>query len=453
MPGFDPKVKELRNALSKLNIGELEVDVNSAKIPLQEELARLRVAAEGGGLPAAPVAAVMPPPAPPVVQSAPVTVMTIDPQQAETIKMLEAENQKLKTSLEDSKREISNLASKPTGFADVDRLNREVADLKAQITESQLQIQKQENALTLARNEVEATKRTLELEMEAKEHALQEIQQMFSEVTDLDGKRQQDKRDFDAKLLARNKELIEANAAKMKEQTIQYEQEKKEMEDAMTQEIEEMERIKEEEKAAIQGIVAERDRTIAQLKKSTREMSGNLNRFKQLIHDLRGQLTAIQSSNQRDMNDFKRSIRGEYGPLITDRLRAMNVDFTTMKTKYVREVTERKRLHNIIQELKGNIRVYMRCRPPTARELENFGNDALCVSFPNQGEIKVINEKNREKTWEFDEVFDFNTTQEQVYSDVSQLVTSVLDGYNVCIFAYGQVCILHLTSLSLFLIV
>jgi DNA replication protein DnaC len=49
-----------------------------------------------------------------------------------------------------------------------------------------------------------------------------------------------------------------------------------------------------------------------------------------------------------------------------------------------------------------------------------------------------VNEKNREKVWEFDEVFDTNTTQEQVYQDVSGLVTSVLDGYNVCIFAYGQ---------------
>ena len=49
-----------------------------------------------------------------------------------------------------------------------------------------------------------------------------------------------------------------------------------------------------------------------------------------------------------------------------------------------------------------------------------------------------MNEKGREKVWEFDEVFDFNTKQQDVYNDVSALVTSVLDGFNVCIFAYGQ---------------
>ena len=40
--------------------------------------------------------------------------------------------------------------------------------------------------------------------------------------------------------------------------------------------------------------------------------------------------------------------------------------------------------------------------------------------------------------WEFDQIFDFNSGLESVYSEVSALVTSVLDGFNVCIFAYGQ---------------
>jgi hypothetical protein len=66
------------------------------------------------------------------------------------------------------------------------------------------------------------------------------------------------------------------------------------------------------------------------------------------------------------------------------------------------------------------------------------GNEAQCVSFPNPGEVKVFNEKNREKVWEFDEVFDTSATQEQVYEEVAALVTSVMDGFNVCIFAYGQ---------------
>ena len=39
---------------------------------------------------------------------------------------------------------------------------------------------------------------------------------------------------------------------------------------------------------------------------------------------------------------------------------------------------------------------------------------------------------------EFDQVFKPDSTQEEVFAHVKPFATSFLDGYNVCIFAYGQ---------------
>ena len=41
-------------------------------------------------------------------------------------------------------------------------------------------------------------------------------------------------------------------------------------------------------------------------------------------------------------------------------------------------------------------------------------------------------------------MFHPDCSQEVVFSEVSQLVQSALDGYNVCIFAYGQVSSLYM---------
>lgn len=57
----------------------------------------------------------------------------------------------------------------------------------------------------------------------------------------------------------------------------------------------------------------------------------------------------------------------------------MGDELAVVTSRYRREMAERKKLHNMIQELKGNIRVYMRCRPPTRKELEQFGESKFSV--------------------------------------------------------------------------
>ncbi|CAN6236341.1 unnamed protein product [Urochloa humidicola] len=102
----------------------------------------------------------------------------------------------------------------------------------------------------------------------------------------------------------------------------------------------------------------------------------------------------------------------------------------------------RKKLHNTILELKGNIRVFCRVRPLLRFDGDSNGAEGASISFPTSVEsngraIDLMNQ-GQKLSFSYDKVFDHNASQEDVFVEISQLVQSALDGYKVCIFAYGQ---------------
>eukprot|EP00951_Prasinocladus_malaysianus_P031727 scaffold305855_cov44-Prasinocladus_malaysianus.AAC.1 len=54
--------------------------------------------------------------------------------------------------------------------------------------------------------------------------------------------------------------------------------------------------------------------------------------------------------------------------------------------------------------------------------------------------IKVVPSRagGKASSFNFDRVFTSSTSQSQIFAEVSELVQSALDGYNVCLFSYGQ---------------
>jgi len=100
------------------------------------------------------------------------------------------------------------------------------------------------------------------------------------------------------------------------------------------------------------------------------------------------------------------------------------------------------------QELKGNIRVFCRVRPPVGEE-KTDPNVLSHITF-NEGDDKEISLVQASESasgakavtkafpFAFDKVFKPSSTQGEVFDEISQLVQSALDGYKVCIFAYGQ---------------
>ncbi|KAF5740384.1 kinesin-like protein KIFC3 [Tripterygium wilfordii] len=109
-----------------------------------------------------------------------------------------------------------------------------------------------------------------------------------------------------------------------------------------------------------------------------------------------------------------------------------------LKKRYLEESFERKRLYNEIIELKGNIRVFCRCRPVNEVEISNGLEEVVEFDSSQDNELQIISSDSSKKQFKFDHVFKPDDDQDAVFVQTKPIVTSLLDGYNVCIFAYGQ---------------
>uniref|UniRef100_A0A3B4B866 Kinesin-like protein n=1 Tax=Periophthalmus magnuspinnatus TaxID=409849 RepID=A0A3B4B866_9GOBI len=106
--------------------------------------------------------------------------------------------------------------------------------------------------------------------------------------------------------------------------------------------------------------------------------------------------------------------------------------------KYKREMNLRKKCHNELVRLKGNIRVFCRVRPVSQEEQDSSDAKSMLSFDSDDDSLLYLSNKGKVMTFELDRVFPPKSTQEEVFQEVQSLVTSCIDGFNVCIFAYGQ---------------
>ncbi|CAO2161764.1 unnamed protein product [Urochloa humidicola] len=142
--------------------------------------------------------------------------------------------------------------------------------------------------------------------------------------------------------------------------------------------------------------------------------------LKKMCRDVKVDFRNLQTQFQDDMTKLGNNIQG----------------LSKAALGYNQAVKENRNLYNMLQELRGNIRVFCRIRPPLYSEsissIEHVGHDgSVMVCDP----VKL---QSTRKIFQFNKVFGLTTTQDEVYKETQPLIRSVMDGYNVCIFAYGQ---------------
>ncbi|XP_061863418.1 LOW QUALITY PROTEIN: kinesin-like protein KIFC3 [Colius striatus] len=271
--------------------------------------------------------------------------------------------------------------------------------------------------------------KTVEVESAKAKQALCESQSRNQYLQEQVGMQRQVLKEMEQQLQSSQK-----TAAQLRAQIVMYEAE---LERAHGQMLEEMQAMEEEKNRAIEEAFS---RAQVEMKAVHENLAGVRTNLLTLQPALRT-LTHDYNSLKRQVRDFPlllqetlRSARAEIGQAIEE-VHSTNRE---LLRKYRRELQLRKKWHNELVRLKGNIRVFGRVRPITKEDGEG-PEAANAVTFDADDDaILHLLHKGKHVSFELDKVFPPQASQEEVFQEVQALVTSCIDGYNVCIFAYGQ---------------
>ncbi|CAN6674269.1 kinesin-like protein Kar3p [Trichomonascus vanleenenianus] len=241
------------------------------------------------------------------------------------------------------------------------------------------------------------------------------------------------RRHYDA-LIEQMRSQVNENESRLTKQAQQHEMM---LEQASSRHRSQLESAQREIKSLQQQVAAANDKYEAEhheaeaLRRTLKEMSASSVTFETLnkgqeaqIEELRYQVELAKSKNNE--------MRAVMEAAIDEKDRA--------REKLLKEETLRRKLHNQVQELKGNIRVFCRVRPTVPGHDDNSQGSAA-FEYPDrdlEGQQIIVGDGSKMLPFGFDKVFYPESTNIEVFEEISQLVQSALDGYNVCIFAYGQ---------------
>ncbi|XP_074495908.1 putative LOC110439812 homolog [Sebastes fasciatus] len=121
--------------------------------------------------------------------------------------------------------------------------------------------------------------------------------------------------------------------------------------------------------------------------------------------------------------------------LLQDQLKQVKDEKKKIIENYTSERTMRKKYYNMVEDMKGKIRVFCRIRPVNRCEVSQGG--AMVVEKIDDYSVTMETPRGP-REFQFDKVFSAEVSQEDLFHDTNRLIQSAIDGYNVCIFTYGQ---------------
>jgi len=222
------------------------------------------------------------------------------------------------------------------------------------------------------------------------------------------------------------------------------------MEQEIDKKVKEAERRKDEEtKAAALAFEA----TIRRLESRLLNLRAELAAWKEQGPKLKAAVQVLQNQTRALRNDSAKSVeflRTGFNEMqammgngkqlgVTDSAAVVQKRMEIMKRQLQLEVKQRRKISDQLQRIKGNVRVYCRVRPLLPAEVKKGAEYA--VDFPAQDTVTVYSggkSTARPHTFRFDRCFDAHKTQGDLFEDFDNSIMGILEGFDVCIFAYGM---------------
>lgn len=269
-------------------------------------------------------------------------------------------------------------------------------------------------------------------------------------------------------------------------------------------EIENMRKKHAREVMDLEMDLKKRDRELREVNEDLRICRSDLERERETVSSLKGTIShqstahlGLTSQNHalEVQNAALQSQVDAYARTVSEftlKLESTQKQVDDLKKEAMESEFVRRKLHNMVQELKGNIRVFCRVRPVLSSDLTTYASSLSSSSsssesgggsvdlekakeelqasfnFPDTRDHKEIlvhsssssaTGQERKEVYNFSydrvkkfqlsevrcmswpihaKVFEPHSSQAEVFEEISQLAQSCIDGYNVCIFAYGQ---------------
>ncbi|WOK95314.1 kinesin-like calmodulin-binding protein [Canna indica] len=209
----------------------------------------------------------------------------------------------------------------------------------------------------------------------------------------------------------------------------------------LEQKIQRLEKMKADEKHTLENNFEEERRIlktrITELEQGLQNVMHDLSIANDTIAMRNRELDELQNNSREleELREFKADIDRK-NEQIAAILKKQGAQLIELEALYKEEQILRKRYYNMIEDMKGKIRVYCRLRPLNGKEVAE-GEKAI-VASPDEFTLAHPWKDEKSKQHLYDRVFNHSASQDEVFEDTKYLVQSAVDGYNVCIFAYGQ---------------